>query len=170
MAIRVLRVEPDPILSIKTAHVEHIDAALQVDLDDMLETMYAIDGLGLAANQVGLNRRMFVMDTSARGEAPNPLVLINPEVLWLSDEKFSSEEGCLSVPGAYAPVVRSYACRVQFLDRMGATQTLEAQDLTAACIQHEIDHLNGILFIDHLTHLKRSMVVSKSRKTRARKA
>ena len=166
MAIRELRVESDPILQTKTALVQQIDQETRDQIQDMLDTMYAEDGIGLAANQIGLNKRMFVMDISSKEEEPNPFVFINPEIVWLSEEKVSFEEGCLSVPGVYAPVIRSQRCRVRYRDIENKEQILEAEELMAVCIQHEVDHLNGLLFIDHLSHLKRKMLVNKSRKHR----
>lgn len=166
MALLTLRVEPDPILAKKTEFVDAVDDQIRQELCDMLETMYASDGIGLAANQVGISKRMFVMDVSHDPEKPEPMEFINPEILWLSEDKEKQEEGCLSVPGVYAPVIRSRACRLQYLDKMGQQQILEAEGLMAVCIQHEIDHLEGILFVDRLSHLKRQMVIKKSRKIR----
>ncbi len=169
MTILTLRTEPDPILSKKTNLVTKIDDETIRQLSDMLETMYHEKGVGLAANQVGINKKMFVMDINDKNETPNPIKLINPEILSLSEDIVEGEEGCLSVPGVYADIERSLECSVKYKDENGKEQILKADRLMAKCIQHEIDHLNGVLFIDYLTNLKRKMVISKSRKFRDKK-
>ena len=144
--------------------VERIDADLLKLMDDMLETMYAAPGIGLAGVQVGVPRRIVTIDVARREDdeaSPNPLFLINPEVLWTSDDIAVAEEGCLSIPEYFAEVERPAKVRVAYLDREGERQELEAEGVLAVCLQHEIDHVNGKLFIDHLSKLKRDMVVKK---------
>lgn len=159
---------PDPHLSTRCAPVERIDRPLLHLLDDMLETMYAAPGIGLAAPQVGVLRRAFVADLGANGERA-PIFVINPELVWSSDETTTAEEGCLSLPKQFGEVTRADQVRVRFLDREGAPQEVAAEGLLARCLQHEIDHLNGILFVDHLSALKRTMILrrlTKARRTR----
>ena len=130
-------------------------------MDDMLETMYAAPGIGLAAPQVGVQKRAIVVDVSMGEEDPNPFQMINPEVVWVSDRFFSYEEGCLSVPGQFAEIDRPDSCMIKYLDYNGNLKELKADGLLATCIQHEMDHLEGILFIDYLSKLKRSMITKK---------
>jgi peptide deformylase len=144
--------------------VERVDDEVRRFLDDMLETMYEAPGIGLAAVQVGLPRRMVTVDVAKREDEtadPNPLFLINPEILWRSDERTVHEEGCLSIPEYYAEVERPASVRVRYLDRDGKLQEIGADSILAICLQHEIDHLDGTLFIDHLSKLKRDMVIKK---------
>jgi peptide deformylase len=144
--------------------VEAVDDALRALMDDMLETMYAAPGIGLAAIQVGVPKRVLVMDLS-RDEAPKaPRYFVNPEVLWASEETLPYEEGCLSVPEVYDEVERSAKVRLSYLDYQGHAVEEEAEGLFAVCVQHEIDHLNGVLFIDHLSRLKRQRAVARVRK------
>jgi peptide deformylase len=154
---------PDPKLRLTSAPVERVDDETRRFLDDMLETMYEAPGIGLAAIQVGVPRRIITIDVAGReaegGRAP--LFLINPEILSASDERSTYEEGCLSIPDYYAEVERPASVRVRYVDREGRQQELEAEGLLATCIQHEIDHLEGRLFIDYLSRLKREMVVRK---------
>jgi peptide deformylase len=139
-------------------------------MDDMLETMYAAPGIGLAAIQIGVPKRVIVLDL-AKGDAPAaPLFFANPEIVWSSDETRVQEEGCLSIPDIYEEVERSAAVRVRFLDREGAICELEADGLLAICLQHEIDHVDGVLFIDRLSRLKRERIVKKARKAAKREA
>ena len=160
---------PDKILKETCAPVERVDDDLTKLLDDMLETMYDAPGIGLAAPQVGILRRALTIDVSRRSEdddsdAPlprNPIFMINPEIVWSSDEPSIYDEGCLSIPDYYAEVERPAEVIVKFLDRDGKEQELKADGLLATCVQHEIDHLNGILFIDYLSKLKRDMVIKK---------
>jgi len=155
---------PDRKLRARSAPVERVDDEVRRFLDDMLETMYEAPGIGLAAVQVGLPRRMVTIDVAKREDEnadPNPLFLINPEILWRSDERAVHEEGCLSIPEYYAEVERPASVRVRYLDRDGNLQEIEADSILAVCLQHEIDHLDGILFIDHLSKLKRDMVIKK---------
>ena len=155
---------PDRKLRTASAPVEHIDDDLRRLLDDMLETMYEAPGIGLAGIQIGVPRRIVTIDVAKREDEeadPNPLFLINPEILWSSDERVVHEEGCLSIPEYYAEVERPALVRVRYLDREGKPQEIEADSILAVCIQHEIDHLDGTLFIDHLSKLKRDMVIKK---------
>jgi peptide deformylase len=147
-----------------SAPVERIDGELHKLLDDMLETMYAAPGIGLAGIQVNVPRRIVTIDVAKREDdeaSPDPLFLINPEILWTSDDVAVAEEGCLSIPEYFAEVERPAKVRVAYLDRDGKRQELEAEGVLAVCLQHEIDHIDGKLFIDHLSKLKRDMVVKK---------
>ena len=155
---------PDSLLRSRSLPVERIDDELRGFLDQMLETMYAAPGIGLAAVQVAIPRRVVTIDVSQREDkdAPAaPLFLINPEIVWSSDERAAAEEGCLSIPEYFAEVERPAKVRVTYLDREGKRQELEADGILAICLQHEIDHLDGTLFIDHLSKLKRDMVIKK---------
>ncbi|GAA5104659.1 peptide deformylase [Bartonella jaculi] len=164
MPIRSLITLPDPILREVSKPVEHIDSALQTLADDMLETMYNAQGIGLAAIQIGIPLRMLVIDVSRNDTQKNPLVIINPEVLWLSEEHNICKEGCLSIPEYFAEVERPKCLCVRYQDREGKQTEIEADDLLATCLQHEIDHLNGCLFIDHISKIKRDMVIRKFKK------
>jgi len=164
MAKRRIITLPDPVLRKVSAPVERIDAEVRKLAEDMLETMYAAPGVGLAAVQVGVPRRLFVLDTAKEERPPQPLVLINPEIVALGAEMRVHEEGCLSIPDERVPIERPSTVTVRFLDREGKTQELAAEGLLATAIQHEIDHLNGKLIIDYLSRLKRDMVVRKFRK------
>jgi peptide deformylase len=164
MAKRDIISIPDKRLRMPSAPVERIDDELRRLADDMLETMYAAPGIGLAAVQIGVPRRLITIDLVGREDEtrqPEPLVLINPKVLWTADERATYEEGCLSIPDYYAEVERPARVRVAYLDRKGEAQEVEANGMLAVCLQHEIDHLDGKLFIDHLSKLKRDMVVRK---------
>jgi peptide deformylase len=163
MPIKPLVILPDPILRDVSKPVERVDEAVRRLAADMLETMYDAPGIGLAAIQVGVPLRMLVMDLS-KEEPRAPQIVINPEILTSSDARNVHEEGCLSIPDYYAEVERPAAIRLRYLDDQGVQQEMEADGLTATCLQHEIDHLNGILFIDHISRLKRDMVVRKFRK------
>ncbi|WP_078663977.1 peptide deformylase [Bartonella sp. WD12.1] len=164
MLMKSLVTLPDPILREVSKPVEHIDLAIQKLADDMLETMYHAQGIGLAAIQVGVPLRMLVIDIAENNTPRNPLVVINPEILWLSDERNIYKEGCLSIPEYYAQVERPKRLRVRYRDREGKQTEIEADDLLATCLQHEIDHLNGCLFIDHISKIKRDMVIRKLKK------
>jgi peptide deformylase len=155
---------PDKLLRTKSAPVERVDDDVRRFLDDMLETMYEAPGIGLAAVQVGVPRRIVTVDVAKREDEnapPNPIFLINPEILSSSDERAVHEEGCLSIPEYYAEVERPAAIRIRYLDRDGKLREMDADGILAVCLQHEVDHLNGTLFIDHLSKLKRDMVVKK---------
>ncbi|MCZ2157745.1 peptide deformylase [Bartonella sp. 220] len=164
MPLKSLVTLPDPILREISKPVEHVDSALQQLADDMLETMYHAKGVGLAAIQIGIPLRMLVIDVSGNDDAKNPLVIINPEILWLSEERSLYKEGCLSIPEYYAEVERPKRLCVRYQDREGKQTEIEADNLLATCLQHEIDHLNGCLFIDHISKLKRDMVIRKFKK------
>ena len=161
MALLPILTAPDPRLKKKSRPVEKVDAGVRRLMDDMLETMYAAPGIGLAAPQVGVLKRVIVVDVSEKDSPPAPHVLANPEILWVSDHDNTHEEGCLSVPEHYADVVRPAEVRVRYLDRDGESRELHADGLLATCVQHEIDHLDGILFIDHISALKRNMILRK---------
>ena len=165
MAVLDIIEAPDRRLTTPSDPVEQIDADLLRLLDDMLETMYAAPGIGLAAPQVGVLRRAFVADLGGDGERA-PIYLINPEVIARSETTNVAEEGCLSLPKHFGDVARFDQVRVRYLDREGATQEIEADGLLARCLQHEIDHLNGILFVDHLSALKRTMILRKLAKAK----
>ena len=160
---------PDPVLKQKAAPVEKVDDGLRRLLDDMLETMYAAAGVGLAAPQVGVLKRVIVIDThdEGEGEAPRPLFLVNPEIVARSEEKICHEEGCLSVPDQHAEVMRFAEVRVRYLDYHGEAREVAADGLLAIALQHEIDHLDGILYIDRISRLKRQMLLKKLQKMRA---
>lgn len=168
MTIKPLIILPDPILRQVSAPVERVDADMRKLADDMLETMYDAPGIGLAAIQIGIPRRMLVIDVSREGDPREPLVFINPEIVASSDERSVYDEGCLSIPDYYAEVERPAKVTVKSLDRDGKDVVTEADGLLATCLQHEIDHLNGVLFIDHISRLKREMVIKKF--TKAAKA
>lgn len=170
MSIKPLIILPDPVLRQVSKQVERIDEPLLRLADDMLETMYDAPGIGLAAIQVGEPLRMLVIDLAKEGEPPAPHVFINPDVLESGSERSVYEEGCLSIPDYYAEVERPATVRVRYLDRDGRLQEIQAEGLMATCLQHEIDHLNGVLFIDHISKLKRDMVVKKFKKLARDKA
>ncbi len=161
MTIKPLIILPDPILRQVSKPIETVDSEVQKLADDMLETMYDAPGIGLAAIQIGVARRMLVLDVSKEGEDKKPLVFINPDVVSASDTRSVYEEGCLSIPDYYAEVERPATITVKHLDRDGKEHLTEADGLLATCLQHEIDHLNGVLFIDHISKLKREMVIRK---------
>ncbi|MZR29365.1 peptide deformylase [Sneathiella litorea] len=164
MALLPIYTAPDPLLKTISKPVENVDAEIRTLVDNMFETMYDAPGIGLAAIQVGVQKRLLVVDVigkGSEGEEPQPLALINPEITWVSDEDAIYEEGCLSVPDHYADVARPAEIEVSYLDVEGKQQTLRADGLLATCVQHEIDHLDGILFVDHLSALKRNMILRK---------
>ena len=161
MAQRKIIIEPDAILRKKSETLEKVDNELRNLMDDMLETMYNAPGIGLAAIQIGVPKRVIVIDLSRNEEEKNPLYLVNPEIIINSKNDISYEEGCLSVPGQFAEINRPDKCRVKYLDYNGVEKITDADGLLATCIQHEIDHLEGILFIDYLSKLKKSMIVKK---------
>ncbi len=160
---------PDPVLKQKSEPVEKVDDNIRHLLDDMLETMYAAAGVGLAAPQVGVLKRIIVIDThdGEEGEKPCPLFLVNPEIVAQSEEQVSHEEGCLSVPEQHAEVMRYTDVKVRYLDYQGQEREIEADGLKAIALQHEIDHLDGILYIDRISRLKRQMLLKKLQKMRA---
>jgi len=170
MAIRPILTAPNPILKQRSEAVDTVDDKLRALMDDMLETMYDAPGIGLAAVQVGVPKRVLVIDLSVReeGEEPDPLYIVNPEIVWASEELATYNEGCLSVPEEFAEVDRPAEVKVRFLDYEGKQQEMHAEGLLATCIQHEMDHLEGVLFIDHLSRIKRDIIVR--RLVKARKA
>ena len=161
MTIRKILVEPDPFLRRKSKKVEKVDDDVRSLINDMLETMYDAPGIGLAAIQIGVPKRIIVMDLAKENEKKQPLYFVNPEIITKSEIDLTYEEGCLSVPGQFAEIDRPDRCKIKYLDYDGKEQILNAEGLLATCIQHEIDHLEGILFIDYLSKLKRSMITKK---------
>jgi len=166
MAIREIITAPDPRLKQVSRPVERVDDELRALMDDMLETMYAAPGIGLAAIQVGVAKQVIVMDLAREGEPPEPRYFINPEIISTSDERAVYEEGCLSVPEMYEDVERPASCRVRFLDYQGEIREIDCEGLLATCIQHEMDHLKGVLFIDRLSRVKRAMMLKKLTKAK----
>jgi len=161
MALRKILTEPNEILRKKSLKVEMVDHDLQKLMDDMLETMYAAPGIGLAAIQVGVPQRVIVLDIAQKDGPKNPMYFVNPEVIEKSANSSTYEEGCLSVPGQFAEIARPDKCCVKYLDYHGQPKEIQAEGMLATCIQHEIDHLEGILFIDYLSKLKKSMIIKK---------
>ncbi|MFQ6017294.1 MAG: peptide deformylase [Kiloniellaceae bacterium] len=161
MAVLPIITVPDSRLKQVCAPVERVDAAVRRLMDDMLETMYRAPGIGLAAPQVGVRKRIIVLDVTKEEDEKQPHRLINPQLLWASEEEATYEEGCLSLPDQYGEVVRPAAIRVRYLDEAGELRERAADGLLATCIQHEMDHLEGILFVDHLSALKRKMILRK---------
>ena len=168
MAIKTILTEPNKILRQVSNPVDHVGEEEQKLMDDMFETMYAAPGIGLAAIQIGIPKRIIVMDISRKKENKNPLHFVNPEIVWKADEDTIYEEGCLSVPNQFAEINRPKECHVKYLDYFGQPQLLKAQGLLATCIQHEIDHLEGILFIDYLSKLKKTMIIKKLSKQKGK--
>ncbi|MEM6681957.1 MAG: peptide deformylase [Pseudomonadota bacterium] len=167
MALLDIIETPDPLLKTTSAPIDHVDDALRTFMDDMLETMYAAPGIGLAAIQVAIPKRVIVIDVQDREEGEkNPLFFVNPEIVASSEETSVYQEGCLSIPGQFADVERPASVTVRYLDYHGNQHIEEMDGLLATCMQHEVDHLNGILFIDHLSHLKRKMILKKLAKAR----
>ena len=157
---------PHPILKQKTSKVDVVDDEIRKLLDDMLETMYASNGCGLAAPQIGISKRIAVIDIAHEGEEPSPLYMVNPEIIWKSEEKELYEEGCLSVPGQRAEVERPASVKIKYLDYHGKEKELLADGFLAVASQHELDHLDGILYIDKISRLKRQMLLKKLEKFR----
>jgi peptide deformylase len=170
MSLREIIKLPDKRLRLVSEPVKKIDAGIRKLVDDMFESMYDAPGIGLAAIQVGVAKRVITMDLAKKDEASKPLVFINPEIVWASDETAVYEEGCLSIPEHYEEVERPAQVKVKYLDRDGAAQEVEANGLLATCLQHEIDHLNGVLFIDHISKLKRDRITKKFAKAAKRAA
>ena len=166
MAIRPILTAPDPRLKAVSTDVETVDSAIRTLIDDMAESMYAADGIGLAAVQIGVAKRVLVIDLDQKEGKKNPRAYINPKIVWASDEMAVFEEGCLSVPEIWDDVERPARIKAEYLDRDGKKQLLEADGMLATCLQHEMDHLNGVLFIDHLSRLKRSMAIKKLTKAK----
>ena len=161
MALKEILTEPNEILRQKSSPVEKVDSDLQKLMDDMLETMYAAPGIGLAAIQIGVPKRVIVMDLSRKHESKNPMFFVNPEIITKSKNNSTYEEGCLSVPDQFAEIDRPDKCHVKYLNYHGKPEEIKAEGMLATCIQHEMDHLEGILFIDYLSKLKKSMIIKK---------
>jgi peptide deformylase len=168
MALRDIIILPDKRLRLKSEPVKAVDAEVRALVDDMFETMYKAPGVGLAAIQIGEPRRIVTVDTAKKDEPKNPQVFINPEIVWNSEEKNTYEEGCLSIPEYYEEVERPSEVKVRFMDIDGKTQEVAANGLLATVLQHEIDHTNGVLFIDHISKLKRDRVIKKFAKAAKR--
>ena len=160
MTIRKILVEPDPFLRQVSHNVERVDNEIRKLMDDMLETMYEAPGIGLAAIQIGVPKRVIVIDIS-KEDGKKPMYFVNPEIVVKSKSNSSYEEGCLSVPGQFAEIDRPDKCHINYLDYNGQKKELKAEGLLATCIQHEMDHLEGILFIDHLSKLKKNFIIKK---------
>ncbi len=169
MSILNILKEPDPILRKKSTPVTIVDKSIKKLLNDMLETMYAAPGIGLAAAQVGVLKRLVVIDLAKDGEKKSPIFFVNPVITWKSDILEKKEEGCLSIPDYFAEIKRPNACHVKYLDQHGKEKQLKAEGLLATCIQHEIDHCDGILFIDYLSKLKRMFILKKLAKLKKQK-
>ena len=164
MAVLPVITAPDPRLKLVAKPVTHVDDNLRRFLDDLLETMYASEGIGLAATQVDDLRRALVIDISQKEGVREPLFVVNPEITWESDEENVYLEGCLSLPGQYAEVTRPKKVKVKYLDYDGKNVEIEADELLATCIQHEIDHLDGLIFVDHISPVKRDIILRKLKK------
>tara|TARA_B100000029_G_scaffold371212_1_gene365109 strand:+ start:365 stop:889 length:525 start_codon:yes stop_codon:yes gene_type:complete len=161
MALREILTEPNKILRQKSLVVERVDPNIQKLMDDMLETMYAAPGIGLAAIQVGVPKRVIVLDIARKDAPKSPMFFVNPEIIDKSKNNSTYEEGCLSVPGQFAEIDRPEKCHIKFLDYHGQPKEIKAEGMLATCIQHEMDHLEGILFIDYLSKLKKTMIIKK---------
>jgi peptide deformylase len=169
MAILPIIIAPDPRLAKPAKPVAKVDDSVRRLMADMLDTMYVAPGIGLAAPQVGQLKRVIVVDCAKSGEPPQPYKMANPEILWQSDEMLTNNEGCLSLPEHYADVTRPAAVKVRYLDEQNEVRELHAKGLLATCIQHEVDHLEGTLFVDHISALKRSIILRKLTKTKRQK-
>src|SRR3982074_453783 len=170
MALLPIITAPDPRLKITAQPVAMVDAKVRRLMDDMLETMYHSIGIGLAAPQVGATQRVLVVDVAREGEPPQPMRIAHPEILWHSDETMLANEGCLSLPEHYADVARPAAIRLRYLDHENEIREIEAKGLLATCLQHEIDHLDGVLFVDHISTLKRGIILRKLAKWKRSRA
>jgi peptide deformylase len=170
MALLPIITAPDPRLKVRARAVKRVDNATRRLMDDMLETMYAAPGIGLAAPQIGAPHRIIVLDIAREGEPPQPIRIANPELLWVSGELMSANEGCLSLPEHYADVERPQAIRLRYIDHENEIRELDAEGLLATCIQHEMDHLDGVLFVDHLSAVKRGIILRKLAKMKRQKS
>jgi peptide deformylase len=166
MALLPIITAPDPRLKLTAKPVAKVDATVRRLMDDMVETMYQSIGIGLAAPQVGVAQRIIVVDVAREGEKPNPMRIANPEILWRSEEEMVANEGCLSLPEHYAEVTRPAEIKLRYLDHENEIREIDAKGLLATCIQHEVDHLDGVLFVDHLSALKRGMILRKLQKAK----
>jgi peptide deformylase len=164
MAKKKILTIPDPILREVSKPVKKVDKEIKSLMDDMLETMYDAPGIGLAAVQIGILKRVIVIDLSKDNEKKKPIFIVNPEIIFKSDDLVSYEEGCLSIPNQFAEIERPNTCKIKYLDYEGKPNELKADGLLATCIQHEIDHINGILFIDYLSKLKKDLIIKKVKK------
>ena len=164
MAKKKILTIPDPILRKISQPVNKVDKEIKNLMDDMLETMYGAPGIGLAAVQIGILKRVIVIDLSKENEKKNPIFIVNPEIIFKSDDLVSYEEGCLSIPNHFAEIKRPNTCKIKFLNYEGEQKELKADGLLATCIQHEIDHINGVLFIDYLSKLKKDLIIKKLKK------
>ena len=169
MSKKPIIIEPDPILRKKSQKLENVDNELRALMDDMLETMYAAPGIGLAAVQIGILKQIIVIDVSKKNEKKNPIFLVNPKITFKSKKTSIYEEGCLSLPGHFAEIERPAECYVDYINYDGKKKNLKAEGILATCIQHEIDHLNGVLFIDHISKIKRKMAVERVLKQKKKK-
>lgn len=165
MSILKIIKEPDPILRKKSQPVDRVDENIQRLMNDMLETMYQAPGIGLAAPQVGILKRVIVIDIAKDDEPKKPVYIVNPKIIWKSEEVITREEGCLSIPGYFAEITRPSKCKIQYLDYNGNEKEDEVDNLLSTCIQHEVDHCDGVLFIDYLSKLKKDMIIKKLIKT-----
>ncbi len=170
MALMPIIIAPDARLKIKTKPVDHVDAAVKTLMDNMLETMYAANGIGLAAPQVGDMRSVIVVDCARQAENPAPIKMANPEIIAVSPNDNTHEEGCLSLPEHYADVVRPDSITLRYLNENNKIVEIDADGILATCIQHEMDHLEGILFVDHISALKRNMILRKLKKVKKQAA
>ena len=170
MTVRPILTAPDPRLKAVSTDVETVDAAIRALAEDMADSMYEAKGIGLAAVQIGVAKRVIVIDLDQKDGKKNPVAYINPKLVWASDELAVFEEGCLSVPEIWDDVERPARIKCEYLDLKGDKQLLEAEGMLATCLQHEMDHLNGVLFIDHLSRLKKSMAIKKLTKAKKLKA
>ncbi len=166
MAVLPIIIAPDPRLKVKCRPVERVDAQIRRLMDNMLETMYLAPGIGLAAPQIGVNSRIIVVDAAREGEDRQPMRLANPEIVWASPETIACEEGCLSLPNQYADVTRPAEARIRFIDHDNEIREIQVKGLLSTCIQHEMDHLDGVLFVDHLSNLRRDVILRKLVKAR----
>lgn len=166
MAVLPIVVAPDPRLKAQTQSVEVVNDAVRTVMDDMLETMYQANGIGLAAPQVGQTLRIVVVDIAGPDDEPKPMCMANPEVIWTSDDMNTYEEGCLSLPDHYSDVTRPRAVRIRYIDYENEIREVDADGILATCLQHEIDHLDGTLFVDHISTLKRGMILRKLQKSK----
>ena len=169
MSVLEIIKEPNPILRKKADNVLNVDDDIRKLMDNMLETMYQAPGIGLAAPQVGVLKKVIVIDLSKDDEPKKPFFIVNPKIIWKSEELSSREEGCLSIPGYFAEIVRPKKCKLQYLDYYGKKKEVEADDLLSTCIQHEVDHCDGVLFIDYLSKLKKDMIIKRLIKAKQEK-
>jgi peptide deformylase len=168
MAVREILILPDKRLRKVSEPVKKMDAGIHKLIEDMFDTMYDAPGIGLAAVQIGTMKRVVTLDLAKKEEPKNPQVFINPEIVWSSDERSTYEEGCLSIPETYSEVERPAQVKVRYLDLEGTQREVDAEGLLSTCLQHEVDHINGVLFIDHLSRLKRDRIVKKFTKAAKR--